>query len=154
MKNGSARNLWGDYLDTHINYAFVAEPKVVFFGNNENDANTMLELVLSGHKRARSYSLLGLQHRKENLPQIGDFTILTDWEGRARCILRTVAVRLKPYFAMRESFTKMEGIGDGTLNTWKKVQWEYYSRELEPFGREPRDSMIVVCEVFEKVFQR
>ncbi len=154
MKNVSARNLWGDYLDTHINYAFVAEPKVTYFSDNENDANRMLEFVLSGQKRARSYSLLGLQSRKEAIPRIGDFTIITDWEGEARCILRTVAVRLKPYFAINESFTRMDGVGDGTLTSWKKIQWEYYGRELEPYGRVPRDSMIVVCEVFEKVFQR
>ena len=154
MKNASARNMWGDYLDNHLEYAFTDEPRVTHFCDNEKDANELIKLVLKGKKRATSHSLLGLQYRKEPLPKIGDFTILTDWKGNAKCIVRTVAVRLKPFFAIRSSYAKLEGEGDGSLEYWKKVHWDYYTRELEPFGRVPRDSMIVVCEVFEKVFQR
>ncbi|MEX0289558.1 MAG: ASCH domain-containing protein [Flavobacteriaceae bacterium] len=154
MKNASARNMWGDYLDNHLEYAFEDEPRVTHFCDNEKDANELIKLVLKGKKRATSHSLLGLQYRKEPLPKIGDFTILTDWDGNAKCIVRTVAVRLKPFFAIRSSYAKLEGEGDGSLDYWKKVHWDYYTRELEPFGRVPRDSMIVVCEVFEKVFQR
>lgn len=154
MNNASARNLWGDYLDTHLEYAFVAEPRVAHFCDNEKDANECLKLVLKGTKRATSHSLLGLQLRNESLPKIGDFTIITDWNGKARCIVRTVAVRLKPFFSIRKSYAKIEGEGDKSLNYWKKSHWDYYSRELEPFGRQPADSMIVVCEIFEKVFEK
>jgi uncharacterized protein YhfF len=154
MKNASARNMWGDYLDNHLEYAFTEEPRVTHFYDNEKDANKSLKLVLSGKKRAISHSLLGLQYRKEALPKIGDFTVLTDWEGNAKCIIRTVAVRLKPFFAIRSSYAKLEGEGGGSLDHWKQSHWDYYTRELEPYGRVPRDSMIVVCEVFEKVFQR
>lgn len=153
MKNASARNLWGDYLDKHLEYAFSHEPKVTHFGNSENEVNEALKLILSGKKRAISHSLLGLQHRKEPLPKIGDFTVLTDWKGEAKCILRTVAVRLKPFFSIRESYSKIEGEGDLSLAYWKKKYWDTYTKELEAFGRVPRESMIVVCEYFEKVFE-
>lgn len=154
MKNASARNLWGDYLDKHLEYAFSHEPKVMQIGENEKEVKETLKLVLSGKKRATSHSLLGLQYRKEPLPKIGDFTVLTDWDGEAKCILRTVAVRLKPFFSIRESYSKIEGEGDSSLTYWKNKYWDYYTRELEPFARVPRDSMIVVCEYFEKVFER
>lgn len=154
MKNASARNLWGDFLDKHLEYAFAKEPIVSHFCDNKKDANTCLKLVLKGVKRATSHSLLGLQYRKEPLPKIGDFTIITDWDGNARCIVRTVAVELKPFFSIRESYAKLEGEGDKSLAYWKKTHWDYYTRELEPFGRVPRESMIVVCEIFEKVFER
>ena len=154
MKNASARNMWGDYLDNHLKYAFAGEPRVTHLSDNEQDANRKLKLVLSGKKRATSHSLLGLQYRKEPLPKIGDFTILTDWDGKAKCIVRTVAVRLKPFFAIRASYARLEGEGDESLEYWKQTHWDYYTRELEVFGRVPRESMIVVCEVFEKVFQR
>jgi len=154
MDNASARNIWGDYLDSHLEYAFVHEPRVTHFCDNEKDANECLKLVISGKKRATTHSLLGLQFRKEPLPKIGDFTVLTDWNGKAKCIVRTVAVRIKPFFSIRESYAKIEGEGDKSLAYWKKTHWEYYTRELEPYGRVPRDSMIVVCEIFEKVFER
>lgn len=152
MNNATARNLWGDYLDTHLEYAFAREPKVVRVADIPQESDLRLKQILSGQKRALTHSLLGLQLRKEPLPKIGDFTVLTDWEGKARCILRTVAVRLKPFFSIRSSYAKMDG--EGSLEAWKAAQWAYYTRELEPHGRVPRESMIVVCEVFEKVFER
>ncbi|WP_299159921.1 ASCH domain-containing protein [uncultured Eudoraea sp.] len=154
MKNASARNLWGDYLDNHLEYAFSHEPKVTQIGENEKEVKETLNLILSGKKRATSHSLLGLQYRKEPLPRIGDFTVLTDWKGDAKCILRTVAVRLKPFFSIRESYSKIEGEGDLSLAYWKTKHWDQYTRELEAFGRVPRESMIIVCEYFEKVFER
>lgn len=152
MDNASARDMWGDFLDTHLEYAFAEEPRVTHFCDNEKDSQACLKLVLSGTKRATSHSLLGLQLRKESLPKIGDFTVITDWNGKARCIVRTVGLRLKPFFSIRESYARLEGEGDKSLDYWKKTHWDYYTRELAPFSREPRESMIVVCEVFEKVF--
>ena len=99
-----------------------------------------------------SRSLLELQNRNESLPKIGDFSILTDSGGKARCVVRTVAVRLKPFFSISTSYARLEGEGDGSLETWKSLHWERFQKELEPFGRQPRESMIVVCEVFEKVY--
>lgn len=150
MDNASARNMWGDFLDTHLEYAFADEPRVTHFGDNEADCQNSLKRVLSGNKRATSHSLLGLQLRKERLPKIGDFTVVTDWNGRAQGIVRTVGVRLKPYFSIRESYAKMDG--DASLDSWKQYHWEFYKRELAPYSREPRESMIVVCEIFEKVY--
>ncbi|MDV7137452.1 ASCH domain-containing protein [Maribacter sp. TH_r10] len=154
MDNASARNMWGDYLDNHLEDAFAEAPKTVHFYDNEKDANECVQLVKTGIKRATSHSLLGLQYRKEPLPKIGDFTVVTDWDGKAQCILRTTSVKLKPYFSIDEEYAKLEGEGDKNLAYWKKVHWDYFTRELAPYNRVPRDSMIVVCEVFEKVFER
>lgn len=127
----------------------------VHFCNNEQDANECAMLVKKGIKRATSPpSLLGLQYRHEPLPKIGDFLIVTDWEGTAQCLVRTISVRLKPFFSIDEAYAKIEGEGDLSLNYWRKAHWDYYLKELEPFGRKPNDSMIVVCQEFEKVFER
>lgn len=152
MENASARALWGDYLDKHLEHAFADTPKVVHFCNNEQDADECAQLVKKGIKKATSPSLLELQHRKEPLPKIGDFLIVTDWEGRAQCIVRTTKVILKPFFAIDAAYALKEGEGDKSLEYWKKSHWDYYTKELETFGRKARESMIVVCQEFEKVF--
>tara|TARA_R110002051_G_scaffold311946_2_gene386739 strand:- start:1447 stop:1908 length:462 start_codon:yes stop_codon:yes gene_type:complete len=152
MDNASARNMWGDYLDKHLEDAFVDAPKVIHFYDSEKDANEAADLVVKGSKIARSLSLLGIQSRKEPLPKIGDFLVVTDWEGKAKCIIRTTSVKLKPYFSIDETYAKKEGEGDKSLLHWKKTHWEYYSRELAEFNRLPRESMIVVCQEFEKVY--
>lgn len=154
MDNASARNMWGDFLDAHLEFAFVDAPNVIHFCDNETDANKCAELVKKGTKRATSDSLLGLQYRKETLPKIGDFIVVTDWEGKAQCIVRLTKVSFKPYFSINQEYAKLEGEGDKSLEYWKRVHWDYYTRELEPFGRVPRDSMIIVCQEFEKVFER
>ena len=98
MDNASARNMWGDFLDAHLEFAFEEAPKVFHFSDNEQDADHGLDLVLKNLKKATTFSLLGLQNRKEPLPKIGAFIILTDWNGNAKCIVRTTAVKLKPFF--------------------------------------------------------
>ena len=154
IDNTSARNLWGDYLDHHTEDAFADTPSVIHFCDNEQDANECAILVKKGIKRATTDSLLGLQYRKEPLPKIGDFIIVTNWEGKAQCIVRITKVTFKPFFSIDEAYARLEGEGDKSLDYWKKVHWDYYTRELEPFGRVPRESMILVCQEFEKVFER
>lgn len=152
MDNASARNMWGDYLDAHLEFAFVETPKVLHLSDNEQEADHCVDLVLKNLKNAASFSLLGLQHRNEPLPKIGAFMILTDWNGKAKCIVRTTAVKLKPFFSITKEYVQLDGLGDKSLEYWKKYHWDYFSRELGPFNRVPRDSMIVVCVEFEKVY--
>ncbi len=154
MNNASARNLWGDYLDAHLEDAFHEAPKTIYFCDNEVDANECTKLVKAGVKKATSDSLLGLQYRKERLPKIGDYTVVTNWEGEAQCIVRTTKVILKPFFSIDEEYAQMEGEGDKSLDYWKKTHWDYYTRELEEYDRVPRESMIIVCQEFEKIFER
>ncbi|ASV30018.1 ASCH domain-containing protein [Maribacter cobaltidurans] len=152
MENTSARNMWGDYLDKHLEDAFHEAPEVIHFCDNETDANNCAELVKNGIKKATTDSLLGLQYRNEPLPKIGDFKVVTNWKGEAQCIIQLTSVKLKPYFSIDASYAQLEGEGDKSLEYWKKTHWDYYTRELEPFGRVPRESMILVCQEFERIF--
>lgn len=154
MENASARSLWGDFLEENLQFANEPAPSVGYFGDNEKDANTLADLVTQDIKRATSHSLLGLQLREETLPKIGDFFVVTDWKGKAKCIVRTTSVKLVPYFAIHGEHARLEGEGDKSLDYWRKVHWDYYTRELEAFGRRPLESMIVVFERFEKVYER
>ena len=154
MENASARNLWGDFLDAHLEFASEDAPRVIHFCDNEKDADTCVKLVCKDVKRATSHSLLGIQLRKEPMPKIGDFAVVTDWSGKAKCIIRTTSVKLVPYFAVNAEHARLEGEGDKSLEYWQKTHWDYYTRELSKFDKTPRESMIVVFEEFEKVFQR
>ena len=154
MKNASARNLWGDFLDAHLEFASEDAPKVIHFGDNEKDANLCADLVYKETKRATSHSLQALQLKGKPLPKIGDFAVVTDWEGKARCVIRTTAVKLLPYFSVREEHARLEGVGDKSLEHWKKVHWENFTRELAQFDKTPKESMIVVFEQFEMLFKK
>src|SRR5690606_23083188 len=112
------------------------------------------DLVCREIKRARTLSLKGLQLRHEKLPKIGDFYILTDWKGKAQCVIRTTSVKLLPYFAIREDHARLEGEGDNGLAHWKKTHWDYFQRELSALGTQPSESMILVFEAFEMRFKK
>jgi uncharacterized protein YhfF len=152
MENASARNMWGDYLDKHLEDAFHEAPQVIHFCDNQQDADLCADLVKNGIKKATTDSLLGLQYRNEPLPRIGDFKVVTNWKGEAQCIIKLTSVKLKPYFSIDAAYAHLEGEGDKSLDYWKKVHWDYFTRELEPFGRVPRESMILVCQEFERIF--
>ena len=151
MDTTSAKKLWNHFLEKHTEFTSQNFPSTGYFGDNETDANILVNLVSNNVKRATSHSLLGLQLRKEAIPKIGDFFIVTDWKNNAKCIVRTIAVKLVPFFSINEEHARIEGEGDKSLAYWKKVHWDYYTRELEPFTRTPKESMIVVFEQFELV---
>ncbi|NKI31011.1 ASCH domain-containing protein [Croceivirga thetidis] len=153
MKNNSVEKIWERFVETANEYSNQLRPKSGYFGDNEKDANILAELVQKGLKKATSHSLLGLQYREETLPKLDDLFIVTDWAGKAKCIVKTTSVKLVPFFAIHAEHARMEGEGDKSLEYWKKVHWDYYTRELEPFNRLPRESMIVVFERFEKIFE-
>ncbi len=152
MDNASARSMWGDFLDAHLEYAFVEAPKVIRLHQNDKEATRYVQMVAKGIKKAVSHSLLVLQYRKEPLPRIGDFIVLVDGEEKAQCIARTTSVNLRPFFSINEAYAKLDWVGENGLAHWKTEHWERYAQELEPYGRVPRESMIVVCQAFEKVF--
>lgn len=153
MKNNSVEKLWERFIEVTPEYSNHAKPKSGYFGDNEKDANILAELVKKDIKRATSHSLLGLQYREEPLPKLDELFVVTNWSGKATCIVKITSVKLVPYFAIHAEHARMEGEGDKSLDYWKKVHWDYYTRELEPFGRVPRESMIVVFERFEKIFE-
>ena len=118
MENSSAKNMWQNYLDKHLDDVHLDTPKTIHFYDNEKDANFNVELTVAGTKTATTDSLIGLQNRDEKLPKIGDYTVVTNWDGKAQCILKTTKVVLKPYFSIDNSYAQKEG--DQSLEQWKK----------------------------------
>lgn len=152
MENASARNLWGDYLDQHLEFAFARDPRVGHFFENAEEASDCLDRIMKGNQQMVSRSLLGLQLNNSTMPRVGDFRILTDGEEKARCVLRTKAITYKPFSQLTEDDVRHEGLGP--LSTWKALKWEAFTKELKALDRRPLESMIVVCERFDKLFER
>lgn len=122
------------------------------FGDNEHDANELAELTRRGIKRATSPSLWRLQHEGDPMPEPGNLHIVTDWQGLAHCVVRTTEVEVRPFDRITAAYAALEGEGDGSLAYWRRVHWDYYSRELAPTGHVPSWDMPIVCERFTRVF--
>lgn len=124
-----------------------------YFDNNEKDANELAELVLKGTKKATAslYKLYEIEN--EELPKVGDLSIITNWDGIAQCIIQTTNIEIVPYKDVTEEFAATEGEGDKSLAYWKRAHWNYFSSELKKVGMEPNEDMLVVCEKFEVVYK-
>ena len=122
------------------------------FCDNPRDADELAELVLLGRKRATTGALWSYEAEGEPLPQAGDLSVVTDWSGRARCVIRTTSVDIIPFHAVTAEFAAAEGEGDGSLAYWRAAHEAAFSRELAEGDRVPEPDMPVVCECFEVVF--
>jgi len=49
-------------------------------------------------------------------------------------------------------FAAREGEGDRSLEYWRSVHWDFFSRNLAAFGILPTEELVLVCETFEKIY--
>ena len=123
-----------------------------YFCDNEKDANELAELVKIGRKQATAGAIWTYEHEQEPLPKVGNYSVITNWQSEAQCIIRVTSVQVVPFNAVTEEFAQAEGEGDGSLAYWRRVHWEFFSRELAAFGKQPAVTMPIVCEEFKVVY--
>jgi uncharacterized protein YhfF len=109
-------------------------------------------LVLAGRKRATAPSLWSFALTGEDLPEVGQLDIVTDWRGCAQCVIRTTDVYQVPFRDVSAEHAALEGEGDGSLEYWRRVHREYYTRELAGSRFTFGEHMPVVCRTFTRVF--
>jgi len=108
--------------------------------------------VLEGTKRATA-SLYDSYKNGEEIPKVGDLSIITNWSGIAKCIIMSTSIEVVPYKDVDEEFAATEGEGDKSLEYWKKVHRKFFTEELTEIGGEFSEEIPVVCEKFEVVFK-
>ena len=148
----SVKSMWRRFLEQYPQYHASPKPEAFYFCDNENDANECADLVIEGIKQATSTSLWWFNKHNKPLPEAGNLYIITDWEGMAKAIVQTTKVEQVPYSDIDEAYARIEGEGDQSLEYWRKAHWAYYEREMAPFGEQPSESMIIVCEQFETIW--
>ncbi|MEU4693567.1 ASCH domain-containing protein [Actinoplanes sp. NPDC023714] len=110
------------------------------FGDNAALADELLELVISGRKRATAS--LVRQFGDEPLPRIGVHWIVCDGAGRPRVILRTVSLRLGPFLSVTDDFAHAEGENDRTRDGWLAAHRAYFTRVCEGAFDEDREEVL------------
>jgi uncharacterized protein YhfF len=148
----SINEMWSAYL-AGLGLALTTPlPPHWHFCDNRIDADACMHLVFSGRKRATTPSLWFFEARGLKVPRAGDLDIVTNWEGVAQCIIRTTAVSIIRFCDVTAEHAMAEGEGDGSLDYWRTVHWEYYQRELAGTRYAPVKDMPLVCQYFERVY--
>ena len=104
------------------------------FELTEKACNYLLDLVLIGKKRATSSSLKGFQ-LEGGMPKIGDLSVITDWEGNPRCVIKTTNIRIIPYKDITFDIARLEG-EDDNLDSWRANHEKFFTEEGKEIGYE------------------
>lgn len=123
-----------------------------YFADTEPVANELAALVLAGRKRATAGLLWSYEAEGEPLPQPGELSVVTDWNGAPLGVIETTAVDIVAFEDVSAEFAATEGEGDASLRYWREVHWDFFGRECQAIGRSPERRMPVVCERFALVY--
>jgi uncharacterized protein YhfF len=118
------------------------------FCADEESANHCANLVLEGEKRATAGLLWSYEAENEPLPEVGQLSVITNWDGIPQCIVEVAGIEIKPFNEVTAEFAFEEGEGDKSLEFWRGVHWEFFRKECEEIGKHPAGKMPVVLERF------
>ena len=120
------------------------------FELTEGAANYLLGLVLEGKKRATASSLRGYELEGEPIPEVGQMSVITWWDGTRGCVIRTTNVRIIPYNEITFDIARLEG-EDDSLASWQRNHQAFFEAEGAELGYAFTEDMPVVFEEFEVV---
>lgn len=123
-----------------------------FCGGGEA-GDRLAELVLEGKKTATASAYQLYMVEEAPLPSVGGLSIILRSNGEAACIIETTDVRVCRFCEVTPEHANNEGEGDRSLEYWRTVHQECFSKELEANGLRFDEDMLVVCETFRIVFR-
>lgn len=124
------------------------------FGSTPEMSDLLLGLVLSGEKTITSSSPWLYDDALQAAPVAGDYWVVIDGAGKPSAVLRTTSVKTLPMNAVTEQDSQYEGPTVRSIEAWRKVHWNFFTRVLAPLGRTPAADMPVTLERFEVVCPR
>ncbi len=125
---------------------------VFHFELTEYLANQLLNLVLEGKKKATCSSLVSYELEGERVPEIGDLSVITDWDGNPRCVIETKEIIILPFKDITYDICKREG-EDECLETWREGHARFFKEDGKELGYEFTEDLLVIFEDFEVIYQ-
>ena len=113
--------------------------------------DALAELVLNGIKTATASAYPLYEQEQEPLPKAGDYSVILNTKGEAVCIIRTTKVYVVPFREVSADHAFREGEDDRSLESWREVHRDFFTREMNDEGLSFDEDMPVVCEEFMRV---
>lgn len=145
-------NFWKKFLLKKNINTNTAVPQSFCFGDSEELANSLLNLVMIGKKTATSSSFPAYEIYKEEPPKTNDCSIITDWEGTPKCIVQNKKVSIISFKDIDFKLVSKEG-EDKTLKSWQKNHKEFFIEDGKILGYTFDENMLIVFEEFEIIFK-
>jgi molybdopterin-guanine dinucleotide biosynthesis protein A len=114
------------------------------FGSDPEMLTELGLLVRDGPKRATA-SLKSAYEPGEQLPAVGDLSVILDGAGAPLCVIRITDVETRRFGDVDEEFAWTEAEGDRSLAHWRRAHIEFFASH----GADVTDDDEVVLERFE-----
>lgn len=120
------------------------------FGGEEDIADALLELVLQGRKfgTASAYDEYIEEGAQDDLPQVGDYSVLLKSSGEAVCVIRNYDVYIRPFEMVPPFHAYAEGETDRSLESWKEIHTKFFLPRLKAINKPLNAKSLIVCEKF------
>lgn len=118
-----------------------------------DDADLLADLVTRGIKTATSSAYPLYASEGEELPRVGQYSVILDSREAPVCILRTDRVYVERFDRVSADHAFREGEGDRSLAYWRQVHERFFRQELAEAGLAFTPDMPVVCEEFTCVYK-
>jgi uncharacterized protein YhfF len=125
----------------------------VSFGTSKESAGAIAALVLEGVKTATGALQWVYAAEGKPIPQAGNYGIVTDGEGEPVCVIQDVEVRIIPHNEVDPAFAWDGGEEDRSLESWRRIYWDYIVLECGRIRREPAADTPLVCGRFRVVYR-
>jgi uncharacterized protein YhfF len=79
-------------------------------------------------------------------------TVVLDGGGEPLCIIEAVEISIRKYNEVDAVFAREEGEGDLSLQYWREVHKNFFSRVLPKIGKEFSEDIPLVCERFRVIY--
>jgi uncharacterized protein YhfF len=146
----ACKSIWLDYLRglpaSHAHHRI--RPDTFAFGDSKQLADELAQLVLAGKKTATASLAVEFTSVNEPLPRTGDVSIVLYSDGNPVAIIECTDVKTVPFQSVDAAFAAMEGEGDMSLNYWREVHAEYFTRVCNRLGGTFASTTPVLCQTF------
>ncbi len=153
--NPSSQKFLQAYLET-LPLSLRQKERVIhcdYFCADEENANLCAELVKQGEKRATCGLTRWYDLGEEIEIKTGDLMIVQDWNHNPVCIIEFTSIQKCAFRDVDASFAIEEGEGDKSYQWWRKVHWDFFSRELTEIGEVMSEDEMLSLEHFKLVYK-
>lgn len=117
------------------------------------EPDLLAELVDRGIKTATASAYPLYEIEGEPLPEPVGYDVILNSNGEAVCIIRTTKVYVRKFSEIEAEHAYKEGEGDRSLDYWRSIHKDFFTKELAEYGLAFDEEMKVVCEEFELVYR-
>lgn len=143
---------WGAAKATLPAAALPGDYQLRWIGGNESSTFNILQHFRSGDKTGSVTLADVVENIGQANPEVGDATVLTNFDGTPALFLRTVKLELVAYGDIGEQHTRLDGPRVRELTVWKELHEPYFNMLLAPYGLNCVDQTRVWFETFEVVY--